>query len=237
MAQYFAYNYRGAAFVQAGPAHLGALLVIGLLILLGWWLPLSQSQRAAVRRGLAVLLLVNELFWHLWHAWYGLWTIQTLLPLNLCNLMVFLSAFTLLTRSQIGYEFIYLLGIPAAVQVLITPALGPWGFPHSLFFQIFISHGGIILAALYLTLGEKMRPTGWRAVGRVALWGTLYAAGIFFLNQFLGSNYLFLAYKPPAATLLDYLGPWPWYFLSMEAIALVLVVLLYLPFMKSRPPS
>jgi len=46
----------------------------------------------------------------------------------------------------------------------------------------------------------------------------------------LGSNYLFLAYKPPAATLLDYLGPWPWYFLSMVAIGLALASLLYLPF-------
>jgi hypothetical integral membrane protein (TIGR02206 family) len=123
-----------------------------------------------------------------------------------------------------------LLGIPAASQVLITPALGIYGFPHILFFQIFISHGGIVVAALYLTLVEQMRPRSWRAVWRVAVWATLYAVAIFFLNQVLGSNYLFLAYKPPAVTLLDYLGPWPFYFLSMELIGIVLLVLLYLPF-------
>ena len=37
-------------------------------------------------------------------------------------------------------------------------------------------------------------------------------------------------YKPVGPSLLDFLGPWPWYLLSMELIGLVLVVLLYLPF-------
>jgi hypothetical integral membrane protein (TIGR02206 family) len=227
---YFAYNYTGTPFQQLGVAHVAALVVIFLLILIGWRIDFSLKQRKAIRVGLALLILVNELSWHAWHAYYGLWSVRTLLPLNLCNLLVFTSVFTLLTKNQIGYEFIYLLGIPAAIQVLITPALGPYGFPHVLFFQIFISHGGIILAALYLTLGEGMRPTSWRSVWRVAGWTTLYALFIFGLNQVLGSNYLFLAYKPPAATLLDYLGPWPWYFLSMEAIGLALGCLLYLPF-------
>ncbi len=234
MQTFFAYDYSGAPFEQLGAAHITALLVIFGLVLGLWQARPGPRPRRAVRLTLAVVLVVNELFWHAWHAYYGLWSVQTLLPLNICNLMVFASAWTLITKNQTGYEFIYLLGIPAAGQVLVTPALGIYGFPHVLFFQIFISHGGVVLAALYLTLVEGMRPASWRAVGRVAGWTTLYALAIFFLNQILGSNYLFLAYKPPAATLLDYLGPWPWYFLSMEAIGLALVVLLYLPFYRAK---
>jgi len=230
MGIYFSYPYQGAPFVQLGAAHIAALLVITSLVLVLWRLPFSSRQRLWLRRSLALLLLANELFWHAWHAYYGLWSVQALLPLNICNLMVFASVWVLLTRNQVGFEFIYLLGIPAVCQVLITPALGPYGFPHSLFFQIFISHGGVLVAVLYLTLAEGMRPVSWRSVGRVAAWTTLYAGAIFLLNRVLGSNYLFLAYKPPAATLLDYLGPWPWYILSMEAIGLALVTLLYLPF-------
>jgi len=211
MSAYFAYNYQGAP--------------------LGWRrLPLAMPQRRLVRRSLAALLVANELFWHAWHVYHDLWSVETLLPLNLCNLMVFLAAWVLLTKDQTGYEFLYLLGLPAASQVLLTPALGPYGFPHILFFQIFISHGGVALAALYLTLVEGLRPASWRAVWRVAVWTTIYALLIFLLNQWLGSNYLFLTHKPPAGTLLDYLGPWPWYILSMELIGLVLVTALYLPF-------
>jgi hypothetical integral membrane protein (TIGR02206 family) len=230
MADYFAYSYSGEPFVQFGGAHLAALLVILILPLGLWRFTLGPNQRRTVRLFLALLLVANELFWHAWHAFYGLWSLETMLPLNLCNLMVLASAWVLLTKSQTGYAFVYLLGIPAASQVLVTPALGPYGFPHALFFQIFISHGGVVLAALYLTLTEGMRPASWGAVWKVAAWATLYAIAIFFFNLVLGSNYLFLAHKPPAATLLDYLGPWPWYFLSMEVIGLALLVLLYLPF-------
>jgi hypothetical integral membrane protein (TIGR02206 family) len=230
MAAYFAYQYSGKPFVQLGAAHIAALLVIFGLVVALWRVPLEARQRRVVRLSLAALLVANELFWHFWHAYYGQWSVQYLLPLNICNLMVFASAWTLLTNNQTGYEFIYLLGVPAASQVLITPALGPYGFPHALFFQIFISHGGVVVAALYLTLVERMRPASWGAVRRVAVWTTLYAIAIFFFNRAVGGNYLFLAYKPPAATLLDYLGPWPWYWVSMEAIGLALVVTLYLPF-------
>lgn len=230
MEQYFAYEYGGAPFVQLGAAHLGALGVFLLLVVAGWRLRLNAGQRRALRGMLAVLLVINELGWHAWHVYYGLWTVERMLPFELCNLMVLASAWTLVTRNQVGYEFIYLLGIPAATQVLVTPALGPYGFPHILFIQIFISHGGVVLSALYLTLGEGMRPRSWRSVGMVAGWTILYALAIFWLNRGLGSNYLFLAHKPPAATLMDYLGPWPWYILSMVAIGLILVVVLYLPF-------
>jgi hypothetical integral membrane protein (TIGR02206 family) len=226
---YFTYDYTGEPFQQLGVAHIAALvLIVGLVI--GFWRSLPAGSYPRFRFVLAGLIALNEIGWHLWHAYYGLWTVQSLLPLNLCNLMVIASVWVLITKNQMGYEFIYLLGIPAASQVLITPALGRYGFPHILFFQIFISHGGVVLAALYLTLNERMRPSSWRAVGRVVVCTTLYALSIFFLNLFLGSNYLFLAHKPPAATLLDYLGPWPWYFLSLEAIGLVLVALMYLPF-------
>ena len=237
MGEYFTFPYHGQPFVQLGPAHISAVvLIVGVILLLRRFPP-RPEKRKIVRLTLAGIILINELFWHAWHAAHGLWSIQELLPLEICNLMVLGSVWVLMTKNQIGYEFIYLLGIPAASQVLITPALGPYGFPHSLFFQIFISHGGIIVAALYLTLVEGMRPVSWKAVGRVAGWTTLYAMLIFFLNRILGSNYLFLAYKPPAATVLDYLGPWPWYILSMEALGLLLAMGMYLPFhfRKSSP--
>jgi len=235
--QYFTFPYHGAPFVQLGPAHITALLVILIVILGLWRIPSTTASRRKVRFTLATLLLINELFWHAWHYIHGLWSVQEMLPLEICNLMVFSSAWVLLSKNQVGYEFIYLLGIPAASQVLITPALGPYGFPHILFFQIFISHGGIVIAALYLTLVEGMHPCSWHSVWHVAGWTTLYAGAIFLLNQVLGSNYLFLSYKPPAATLLDYLGPWPWYILSMEAIGLFLVVVMYLPFHFKKQPK
>jgi uncharacterized membrane protein YwaF len=36
--------------------------------------------------------------------------------------------------------------------------------------------------------------------------------------------------KPPTASLIDVLGPWPWYLLALEGIAFVIFFILYLPF-------
>lgn len=230
MGDYFSYAYDGAAFIQFGTTHIITLAVIALITIILVLYPSSARQRRRICRSIAVILLINELAWHTWHVYYGLWSIQTMLPLHLCNLLVFISAFSLLTKNQTGYEFLYFLGITGAAQVLITPGLGAWGFPHFLYLQTFISHGGIVISAVYLTAAEKMRPRSWVSLGQVIVTALLYGGIIFFINPLLESNYLFLAYKPAAATLLDYLGPWPWYVLPIIGIGIVQAVLLYLPF-------
>ena len=116
-----------------------------------------------------------------------------------------------------------------ALQALLTPDLGLYGFPHFRFFQTYISHGLIISAAIYMTVVEGFRPT-WKSLLRVALWINVYMAVVFGINLLIGSNYLFVAHKPPTASLLDLLPAWPWYILWMEAIGLVMCLILYLPF-------
>jgi hypothetical integral membrane protein (TIGR02206 family) len=88
---------------------------------------------------------------------------------------------------------------------------------------------------------EGYRPT-WRSIRKVLLGGNLYLLLVGLINWMLGSNYLFIAHKPETASLLDVLGPWPWYILVMEALALVMTLLLYLPYVikdwnASRSPQ
>ena len=54
----------------------------------------------------------------------------------------------------------------------------------------------------------------------------------FIANLMTGANYMFLARKPANPSILDYLGPYPWYILSLELLALIMFILLYLPFRK-----
>lgn len=231
IAVYFSRDYPGAPFELFGVAHLFALALVLLANVSLLLLRRSESTawRNGVRYGLAVVLVLNELAWHLWNWATGQWTIQTMLPLHLCSVLVWLSAWMLATRSYAIYEFAYFLGIGGAIQALLTPDAGVYGFPHFRFFQVIISHGAIVTAAVFMTLVERYRPT-WRSLARVGLWGNLYMVAIFFLNRLIDSNYLFIAHKPETASLIDLLGPWPWYILVIEGIALVVFLLLYLPF-------
>jgi hypothetical integral membrane protein (TIGR02206 family) len=65
----------------------------------------------------------------------------------------------LITKNCLIYEFAYLIGIAGALQAVLTPDLGQYAFPHYRYFQVFISHGLIIISALYMTIVEGFRPT------------------------------------------------------------------------------
>ncbi len=231
MLQFFGGDYSGEPFRLFGPPHLVALLLVALinlgLIAYGERMPTYWRKR--VRYGLAALLLVDEVLWHVWNWTIGQWTVQTMLPLHLCSAFVFLSALMLMTRSYAIFEIAYFLGIAGAMQALLTPDAGPYGFPHFRFFQVMVSHGSIVTAAVYMAAVEGFRPT-LGSIKRVLIKGNLYMVAVGLLNAIIGSNYLYIAHKPETASLLDVLPAWPWYLPVLEAIALVMITLLYLPY-------
>ena len=231
MTQFFVKDYTGAPFELFGTAHLIALAIVVLFIIAIVILRkrFSPQSRLYFRYGIATLLVVNETAWHVWNYLTGQWTVQTMLPLHLCSVLVWLSAYMLVTRSHAIFEFAYFLGIAGATQALLTPDAGIYGFPHFRFLQTMLSHGMIVLAAFYMTLVEGYRPY-WSSFVRVLVWSNVYMVVVMVVNWLLGSNYLFIARKPETASLIDVLGPWPWYILSLEALAMVLCLLLYLPY-------
>ncbi len=235
MTQFLAVNYAGPAFGFLGAAHIGALASIFLLnLFLLRFKNTSAATKSKVRWTLALILLSNEILWHAWKYAIGQWTIQTMLPLHLCSLLVWAGALMLITKNYTIYEFMYFLGIGGAIQALITPDLGVYGFPHSRFFQTFISHGLIVSSAIYMTAVEGFRPT-WKSILRVVIWMNIYVVAVYFINTAIGSNYLMINYKPNTPSLLDLLPAWPLYVFYMEALGAITCLLLYLPFaMKDR---
>lgn len=181
-----------------------------------------------VRYTAAGILILIEAGTVIFYISKGLWTLAYSLPLQLCDILVFLSALMLVTKSYRLYEFVYLLGIAGASQALITPDLIQ-GFPHFIFYQFFISHGLIIFSALYMTFVHDFRPS-LKSIYRTFLGLNLSLPFIGLINYLTGGDYFFLAGKPETASLLDYLGSWPWYILSLEVVAIILLFVSYLPF-------
>jgi hypothetical integral membrane protein (TIGR02206 family) len=138
------------------------------------------------------------------------------------------SAISLLTKRQLPYELAYFWGLGGSVQALITPALAA-DFPTYEFFRYFISHGGIVAAVSYLTLGRGRRPLPG-AVGRAILVTAAYLIAVSGINALLSSNYLFVCRKPPDPTLLDLLGDWPWYIVPLCAVGVLTIAILYIPY-------
>jgi hypothetical integral membrane protein (TIGR02206 family) len=231
MAEFFAKEFNGPPFELLSLQHIAALAMVALvgLSLILLMKPATASQKKQVRLVLAIALLLNEIIWHLWNWSIDTWNLATMLPLHLCSILVWLSALMLLTRNQTIYEFGFLVGIAGALQGLLTPDLGSYSFPHFRYFQTFLSHGLLVITPLYMTFVEGKRPT-WRSVGKVLLFGNLYALLVFGINFISGGNYLFIARKPETASLLDLFPPWPIYLIILELLLVLVVFLFYSPF-------
>ncbi len=231
MGKYFLYDYQGEPFKLFGPFHLLWLaLVLGIVLFLlyGWKNPSETAKRRA-RYTLIALLVIAESSWHIWNLYWGHWTVQTMLPLHACSVMIIISIIMLLTRNYSLYEVVYFMGIGGAMQAVLTPEADIYGFPHFRMFQTLIVHSTLMLSGIYMTAIEGFRPT-WRSLWKVMAYINVYAVVVFGINSLLGSNYLYVMHKPPTASLLDVMGPWPWYLLALEGMALVIFTLLYLPF-------
>jgi len=229
--KYFAYDYHGAPFVLFGAGHLAFLAVvtaIALFLIYGWKNPSEKAKRRG-RHILIAVIVIGEASWHLWNIYWGHWTIQTMLPLHMCSMMINLAIIMLITRNYRLYEYVYFLGIGGAMQPVLTPEAGIYGLPHFRAFQTLTVHSALLLSGIYMTAVEGFRPT-WRSFWRVFVFTNLYAAVVYVINLLIGSNYLFIMEKPATASLMDILGPWPWYLVSLEAIAFIIFFMLYLPF-------
>jgi hypothetical integral membrane protein (TIGR02206 family) len=241
IAQYFVKDYTGPGFVLFSASHLSTLLVVALVILaLTQFKGKDEAIRKRVRWILAITLWLAEACWHIWNYVNGTWTIQTMLPLHMCSVLIWLAGFMLIFKNYSIYEFVYFLGIGGALQALLTPEVGIYGLPHFRYIQTFTSHGLLVGAGVYMTVVEGFRPT-WKSIPRIFAISNIYMVIIFFVNSAIGSNYLMINGKPPMATIMDALPAWPWYIPWLEVIALITCLLLYLPFMikdwRSKPIS
>ncbi len=239
MQQYFDYNYDGPPFDVFGPGHLLALGIIAAIIvfmILFRHYPGDDAKRRA-RFVLAGVILVVESSWHVWNLANDTWNFQRHLPLHTCSMGVWLSIFMLTARNYRLYEILYFIGIAGATQALITPSVGAYGLPHFWPIQSLASHGLLVIALVYMTAIEGFRPT-WMSIWRTMLILNIYMLLITGVNYLIGSNYMYTLQKPATASLLDVMGPWPWYILAGELVAIILFSILYLPFISAgREPA
>ncbi|PTY03555.1 TIGR02206 family membrane protein [Verrucomicrobia bacterium LW23] len=227
----------GSEFVLFGPAHIMALVFTVLApVVMAWtvrsrWL--GANTRTIIAWAFAVVMLLNEVCLRTWMVtvegkqWFQI------LPLHLCDMLVYITVAAVFTRSLALYELAYLWGLAGTLNALLTPELpGMKGFPSPWFIMFFVQHGGILVGALYMTWGLNMRPDT-RSILKVFGWCQVYLVVVFTLNYLLGTNYGFIMAKPDTPSVLDLLGPWPLYLLAMQVLGMAQFIFWYLPFAYS----
>jgi len=186
-----------------------------------------STPRPYVRAALVCVLAGGELI-----RYYTDWfRFPDLLPLNLCNITAWVAVIACLTLSPLAVEFTYFAGFVGAGMALLTPDMGSvW---HTRFF---VNHGAIIVTGSALVYGRisPLRPGAvWRAYRCFAL----YIGLVQIFDWKYGANYAYLNKKPGVGTLLDLLGPRPFYIFAAGAVALLLFWLLWIPARPRRTPE
>jgi hypothetical integral membrane protein (TIGR02206 family) len=149
------------------------------------------------------------------------------LPLQICDFAWIFVAWGLWRPEPLPIALTYYWGLTLSVQALVQPTLTE-PFPHLDFFVFWGKHVLIVWGAVYLCLALRHGPD-WTAYRRAVLWTLGWLVVVLCLNALLGSNYGYVNGKPSEATVLDVLGPWPWYVVAETAIVMLGWALITLP--------
>ncbi|HMB00917.1 MAG TPA: TIGR02206 family membrane protein [Spirochaetota bacterium] len=218
------------------------LVTITLIFLLWITIPLllkkygtSKSDRI-FRCSLAILLLVQYLSWMMWEVLTGHFTVGHSLPLNLCDLSVFLCAFMLFRKSYAMFEILYFWALAGTVQSFITPNIY-FGWPHLEFIVFYIQHGGEILTILYLVIVSGFYPRPVSILKSLAVFFP-YVIVVYIFNLFTDSNYMFLMADTPhpstVTRMINIFGNPPRHLAGLGLVAILSHLLLYIPFLFIR---
>ena len=220
-------------FTAYGPSHWAilAVFVIGtvLLVRVGRGQTEQQARRLGRILGPVTALIYAAILIYIVTPP----SIDYSVPLQLTDLATVVAAYALWSQKQWAYALTYYWGLVLSTQALISPALQGPDFPHYQFLAFWAIHLLVVWAAIYLTWGRGMRPD-WRDFRFAVLVTLVWATFTFTFNSIAGTNYGFLNRKPSTASLLDVLGPWPWYIVTAATLVLIVWALMTWPWMRMR---
>jgi hypothetical integral membrane protein (TIGR02206 family) len=216
-------------FETYGTSHLAVLAIcaVGIvaIVLFG-----RRAQGRDVNRAFAVAILLVTIPLQILQLLPEEWNPRTSLPLQLCDLAWMFAVYSLWTRSRLGATVTYLWGITLTTQAMLTPDLAS-AFPEPRFLMFWAMHVLVVWAAVHLVFGLRMLPT-WatyrRTVGITAVW----AGAVMVYNTVADTNYGYLNGKPDNASILDLLGPWPFYVVAEIVIIMVVWALMTWPWAR-----
>lgn len=228
------FGNEGKLFEWYGSSH----LIVVFILLSGVILLFTMRKKNVIEKRnvrkieklIACSLLIIESLYYVWAVKSGIFSVKYSLPLELCSFSLYASILLLWTNNEKLYPFVFFSGIGGAIQAIFTPAL-EFDFPHFRFFHFFYLHLGIIFTALYFTWVKRMRPT-FKTLLASFLTLNVLALTVSIVNYAIDANYMFLKSKPVDGSLLDYLGPYPYYIFVLEFVAFMMFILLWLLFRK-----
>ena len=150
----------------------------------------------------------------------GHYSIKKDLPLQLCNIGLYVAVVALLKKNQTAFELIFYWGLVGASQAVLTPDGDLFELRiYFIFGQAY--HGALILSVLWLMINHNMRMK-MKTIIKVVLITNLLVIFISLVNYLLDSNYMFLRVRPNSASPF-LMGDWPIYIIMVQVYSVAIV--------------
>lgn len=206
------------------------ITALAILIIIWYARTLDKTKEPIFRKILAWIYLGREILHQIVMITAGTWSLDVSLPLQLCGISSMISIYLLFKPRQTPFEFLALLGLAGAIHSFLTPELTHGGTVYH-YIEYYVSHGGIVMTALYMHFVLGMRPNV-RSWLNVFLWGNGVLLIVGTINYLFSANYIYLCTPPMADNPLIF-GPWPYYIIGFEVAGLIHIFLLYKLFRRS----
>ena len=217
-------------FVRYGGDHqlvlaLFALSLIALLICAG---KASAQTNLNVSRGMAALIFIVVMIWTLLQIALNDFSWAASLPLALCNMIAVLSPW-IFWRQDKHYLFdvAYFIVLAGTFQALVTPDVRE-ALPSYKAMKYWLVHAGLGLLIVHRVVALRQYPE-LRGIWKTFVCLNIYIAVTLPLSLLFDANYNYLLSKPENPSLFDYFGPWPWYLVMTEIVAMGVFAVVYLP--------
>jgi hypothetical integral membrane protein (TIGR02206 family) len=213
------------------------IIPIGLAILIAVTLiryakTISSESQQRLIHFLAIFISVSVIAFHVYCALTTNYNIRTDLPLYLCSLLGILIPIFTYYRKYWMFEILVFWIIAGTIQGVITPDISE-GFPSLDYFRYWIVHLGLLIVIFYSILVLGLKPK-FKSVFKSFFALQVYVVIMIVINFCLDANYFYLNRKPVSASVLDYLGDWPYYIIVAQLIIIPLFSIIYIPFYISE---
>ncbi len=222
----------GLGFRLFDATHLGWILGLAVfcfvLCILFYRLPANRQRKFA--KNMVVLMIVSEVIKDIILIYNGRFSLSYL-PLHICAISMFVCLWHNITNNEFAAEVTYAISLPGAVISLV---FANWNYyPTTNFFalQSFLLHILVIAYPLMHVFSGKIRPR-LRKLWMPTLFLVIVMPIIYFLNKFIGTNFLYLNYPrdgSPMSFFEGYLGN-PGYIFGVALMVVIVWLVIYIPF-------
>jgi len=224
----------GSGTPNFSPIHLcwlaGSFLLIVVIIQI--YKKQNEQVRQTMQRTIIIAAAILEVSRWIWAALIGHYSVVEMLPLHLCSLSIWMEMAAVFSGKSFLKNFGYALCLPGAIAAVLTPDWSVYPFISFQYLHSVVVHTLLMLVPAIWIWGDGFRPD-YRKLPICLLLLILFALPVYFINIFLGSNYLFL-HEAPKGTPLEIYQTWfgnPGYLFPLFITIMVVWLVFYLPWM------